>query len=158
CPALVARTGVRLASVPARARILDAAGLRRRGGRLARDRARPSAVDRAGDHEDLAGRDAHARSRGSVRAVHGDLLRARGGRDHAHPPHDPRDGAVIDSVVVLALALAGSLTFYALLGGADYGGGLWDLLATGPSAARQRATIARAIGPVWEANHVWLII
>jgi cytochrome d ubiquinol oxidase subunit II len=64
---------------------------------------------------------------------------------------------VIDSLVLLSLALVLSLTAYVLLGGADYGGGLWDLLATGPTAERQRATIAHAIGPVWEANHVWLI-
>jgi len=65
---------------------------------------------------------------------------------------------VIDSVVLLSLVLVQSLTAYALLGGADYGGGLWDLLATGRTAGGQRATIAHAIGPVWEANHVWLII
>lgn len=65
---------------------------------------------------------------------------------------------MIDSVALLALALVATLTFYALLGGADYGGGVWDLLASGPTAKRQRATIARAIGPVWEANHVWLIV
>jgi cytochrome bd ubiquinol oxidase subunit II len=65
---------------------------------------------------------------------------------------------VIDPVVLLSLALVLSLTAYALLGGADYGGGVWDLLAAGPTAERQRATIARAIGPVWEANHVWLIV
>jgi cytochrome bd ubiquinol oxidase subunit II len=46
---------------------------------------------------------------------------------------------------------------YAVLGGADYGGGVWDLLASGPLAERQRASIAHAIGPVWEANNVWLI-
>jgi cytochrome d ubiquinol oxidase subunit II len=65
---------------------------------------------------------------------------------------------VADTAFLLAAVLVMSLTFYALLGGADYGGGLWDLLARGPTADRQRATIARAIGPVWEANHVWLII
>jgi cytochrome d ubiquinol oxidase subunit II len=65
---------------------------------------------------------------------------------------------VIGAWVVLAAVVVLSLTAYALLGGADYGGGLWDLLATGPTAARQRATIAHAIGPVWEANHVWLIV
>ncbi len=65
---------------------------------------------------------------------------------------------MIDSVVLLAVAVVATLTFYALLGGADYGGGVWDLLARGPTAARQRATIAHAIGPVWEANHVWLIV
>lgn len=62
----------------------------------------------------------------------------------------------------LELAAAGamivSLTFYALLGGADYGGGVWDLFAVGRRASRQRALIADAIGPVWEANHVWLIL
>jgi cytochrome d ubiquinol oxidase subunit II len=51
-----------------------------------------------------------------------------------------------------------ALTFYALLGGADYGGGVWDLFSTGARANRQRALIAEAIGPVWEANHVWLIL
>lgn len=63
-----------------------------------------------------------------------------------------------DSVLLVAIALLASLTAYALLGGADYGGGVWDLLATGDSAQRQRDTIAHAIGPVWEANHVWLIV
>jgi len=51
-----------------------------------------------------------------------------------------------------------SLTFYALLAGADYGGGVWDLLASGPRAKRQRELIAKAIAPIWEANHVWLIL
>lgn len=46
---------------------------------------------------------------------------------------------------------------YAVLGGADFGGGVWDLLARGPRRVEQRAAIARAMGPVWEANHVWLI-
>jgi cytochrome d ubiquinol oxidase subunit II len=53
---------------------------------------------------------------------------------------------VIDSVSLLALVLVATLTCYALLGGADYGGGLWALLATGRTAERQRATIAHAIG------------
>lgn len=50
-----------------------------------------------------------------------------------------------------------ALIAYAVLGGADFGGGVWDLLARGPSANRQRAAVAHAIGPVWEANNVWLI-
>jgi Cytochrome bd-type quinol oxidase, subunit 2 len=45
-----------------------------------------------------------------------------------------------------------------LLAGADFGGGVWDLLASGPRRDRQRELIANAIGPVWEANHVWLIL
>lgn len=51
-----------------------------------------------------------------------------------------------------------SLIFYALLGGADYGGGVWDLFAFGKRAEAQRELIAKAISPVWEANHVWLIL
>jgi cytochrome d ubiquinol oxidase subunit II len=50
------------------------------------------------------------------------------------------------------------LNAYALLAGADFGGGVWDLLALGPRSDRQRRLIADAIGPVWEANHVWLIL
>ncbi|MBA8824947.1 cytochrome d ubiquinol oxidase subunit II [Saccharopolyspora lacisalsi] len=50
------------------------------------------------------------------------------------------------------------LTAYVLLGGADFGGGFWDLLAGGTRrGADQRALINHSIGPVWEANHVWLI-
>jgi cytochrome bd ubiquinol oxidase subunit II len=50
------------------------------------------------------------------------------------------------------------VTLYALFGGADYGAGVWDLLAgSGERARRVRAQIDRSIGPVWEANHVWLV-
>jgi len=50
------------------------------------------------------------------------------------------------------------VTAYALLGGADFGAGIWDLLAGGARRGqRQRDLIAHSIGPVWEANHVWLI-
>ena len=59
---------------------------------------------------------------------------------------------------VLAGVLALSLNAYVLFGGADFGGGVWDLLASGPRRERQRAVIAHAIGPIWEANHVWLIL
>ena len=44
-----------------------------------------------------------------------------------------------------------------VLAGADFGAGIWDLLARGPRGEAHRAAIARAMGPVWEANHVWLI-
>src|SRR5436853_3282711 len=60
--------------------------------------------------------------------------------------------------VLLAGAMLVSLTFYVLMGGADYGGGVWDLLAWGPRTRQQRELIAQALGPVWEANHVWLIL
>ena len=58
----------------------------------------------------------------------------------------------------MAGAVMAALTLYALAGGADFGGGVWDLLASGPRKRQQRALIAEAIGPIWEANHVWLII
>jgi cytochrome d ubiquinol oxidase subunit II len=61
--------------------------------------------------------------------------------------------------LVIAVATVGVLavTAYALLGGADFGGGIWDLAARGPRKEAQRSAIATAMGPVWEANHVWLI-
>jgi cytochrome d ubiquinol oxidase subunit II len=49
-------------------------------------------------------------------------------------------------------------TFYAIFGGADFGGGFWDLIAGGPEKGeRPRNTIQNSLTPVWEANHVWLI-
>ena len=64
---------------------------------------------------------------------------------------------MIPDIVAAVLVLV--ITAYAALAGADFGGGVWDLLAGGAAAgapARQR--IDRSIGPVWESNHVWLII
>jgi len=58
----------------------------------------------------------------------------------------------------LGAVILAALVLYALSGGADYGGGMWDLLASGPRARRQREAIEHAIGPIWEANHVWLIL
>lgn len=55
----------------------------------------------------------------------------------------------------LALALALSLTAYALLAGADFGAGALDLLVKRSS---DHEAIAATIGPLWEANHVWLIV
>jgi cytochrome d ubiquinol oxidase subunit II len=59
---------------------------------------------------------------------------------------------------LLAAVMLVALVLYALMGGADFGGGVWDLLALGPRRAAQRALIERAIGPIWETNHVWLIL
>lgn len=59
--------------------------------------------------------------------------------------------------VTAAVLLAG-LTLYAVFGGADFGAGMWDLLAgSSPRAERVRTRIDSSLGPVWEANHVWLI-
>ncbi|MBN9620230.1 MAG: cytochrome d ubiquinol oxidase subunit II, partial [Actinobacteria bacterium] len=51
-----------------------------------------------------------------------------------------------------------ALTAYALLAGADFGAGVWDLVAGSASRGQpRRKLIEHVIGPVWEANHVWLI-
>ena len=58
----------------------------------------------------------------------------------------------------IACVMLISLIIYMLTGGADFGGGIWDLFATGRRAKAQRSLIAHAIAPIWEANHVWLIV
>ncbi|MFD2415904.1 cytochrome d ubiquinol oxidase subunit II [Amycolatopsis pigmentata] len=60
----------------------------------------------------------------------------------------------IASAVVLFAAMAA----YALFSGADFGAGVWDLLAgSAERGERPRATIAASVTPVWEGNHVWII-
>ncbi|MCB9730279.1 MAG: cytochrome d ubiquinol oxidase subunit II [Deltaproteobacteria bacterium] len=59
---------------------------------------------------------------------------------------------------LIALVMLAALIIYMLSGGADFGGGVWDLFASGPRRERQRQLIESAIAPVWEANHVWLIL
>src|SRR3982750_4865921 len=59
---------------------------------------------------------------------------------------------IVAGLMVLAL------NAYVLMGGADFGGGVWDLLASGPRREQQRALIASSISPIWEANPVWLIV
>jgi cytochrome d ubiquinol oxidase subunit II len=60
---------------------------------------------------------------------------------------------------VIAAVLVAALTAYAVLGGADFGAGFWDLTAGGAQrGARARGLIKRSMSPVWEANHVWLIL
>ena len=59
--------------------------------------------------------------------------------------------------ICLGLIVLG-LTAYAVLGGADFGAGFWDLTAGGATrGGRVRGLIQRSMSPVWEANHVWLI-
>lgn len=64
--------------------------------------------------------------------------------------------------MTLAVAVAGAmfvgLVAYAVLGGADFGSGFYDLTAGGSErGAELRTQVDHSIGPVWEANHVWLI-
>jgi cytochrome d ubiquinol oxidase subunit II len=59
---------------------------------------------------------------------------------------------------VVAVILWAGVTLYAVFGGADFGAGMWDLLAgRGERAERARSQIDASVAPVWEANHVWLI-
>ena len=79
------------------------------------------------------------------------------------PPPGPQDQALGRARVMIAAAAVGaillaSVSLYAVLGGADFGGGLWDLLAGGDQRGRApRQLIDESITPVWEANHVWLV-
>lgn len=59
---------------------------------------------------------------------------------------------------VIAAAMFVGVIVYAVLAGADFGSGFYDLTAgTGKRGAELRTLIDHSIGPVWEANHVWLI-
>ena len=60
--------------------------------------------------------------------------------------------------LLLAGALVTSLVIYALTGGADFGAGVWSVWGRGARASRRRKLIDHAIGPIWEAHHVWLIL
>jgi cytochrome d ubiquinol oxidase subunit II len=58
------------------------------------------------------------------------------------------------AAIILFIAIVG----YSIFGGADFGAGFWDLTAGGAQRGEQpREVIDHSIGPVWEANHVWLI-
>jgi cytochrome d ubiquinol oxidase subunit II len=60
--------------------------------------------------------------------------------------------------IAVAAALFVGVLAYALFGGADFGSGFFDLTAGGPTrGAETRSLVDHSIGPVWEANHVWLI-
>lgn len=59
--------------------------------------------------------------------------------------------------VILVIIWLG-VSLYGVFGGADFGGGIWDLLAgDAERGERPRRLVEQVIGPVWEANHVWLI-
>jgi cytochrome d ubiquinol oxidase subunit II len=64
---------------------------------------------------------------------------------------------VVLETLPIVFVLTG-LVFYLVLGGADFGAGLWQLAAgRGEPAGRIRDHAHHSMGPVWEANHVWLI-
>ncbi len=55
------------------------------------------------------------------------------------------------------LTMGVALVIYVLSAGADFGAGVWHLLARGPRGEAQRKVLEKAIAPIWEANHVWMI-
>jgi cytochrome d ubiquinol oxidase subunit II len=59
---------------------------------------------------------------------------------------------------IVILFLFASITLYFLLGGADFGAGIIELFTSDDNKHRTRKTMYQAIGPIWEANHMWLII
>lgn len=61
-------------------------------------------------------------------------------------------------IEILLFFIAASLVLYVILGGADYGAGILELLPIGKYREKQREIINYAMGPVWEANHMWLIL
>ena len=61
-------------------------------------------------------------------------------------------------LIAVAVVLLAVIAAYALFSGADFGGGIWDLLAGGARhGAVPRAAIDASVTPVWEGNHVWII-
>ena len=51
-----------------------------------------------------------------------------------------------------------AILLYVLLGGADFGAGIIEMFTSQRNIRRTRKTVYHAIGPIWEANHMWLII
>src|SRR5262249_39814207 len=136
-----------------------------RGGGLDGDGGRPPALDRARRAAHRGRGHAHARPRGADGGLHHDLrlpgLRGRlppappGVREPAGPgagagaAHARPGGGLMPLESWLAGAIMVSLTLYALGAGAA---------SPGPRAREQRDLIAHTIGPLWAANHVWLIL
>jgi cytochrome d ubiquinol oxidase subunit II len=61
-------------------------------------------------------------------------------------------------IYVVIVFLWTSILLYILLGGADFGAGIIELFTSKANQAKTRKTMYNAIGPIWEANHMWLII
>jgi len=61
-------------------------------------------------------------------------------------------------VYVVIVFLWTAILLYILLGGADFGAGIMELFTSKANRSKTRKTMYHAIGPVWEANHMWLII
>jgi cytochrome bd ubiquinol oxidase subunit II len=63
-----------------------------------------------------------------------------------------------DPQTLVAVAFLVTMIAYLVSGGAEFGGGVWELFARGPRKHQQVQALRAAIAPIWEANHVWLIL
>src|SRR5881409_3123302 len=135
-------------------------GVHRDRSGLGRDGSGSPALGDLRGPEDRGRRHADAGAHRAVSHVHPAVLLSGCDRELALVPsdHPQSPGHRMSLAELVAGIIVVALNAYALLGGADFGGGVWDLLARGPRRERQRHLIAEAIGPVWEANHVWLIL
>lgn len=61
-------------------------------------------------------------------------------------------------IYIVIAFLWSSILLYLLLGGADFGAGIIEFFTSRKNKAQTRETLYHAIGPIWEANHMWLII
>jgi len=61
-------------------------------------------------------------------------------------------------IIIVACFLGGSLLLYLLLGGADFGAGILELFTDNAHLKKHQSIVNKAMGPVWEVNHIWLII
>lgn len=61
-------------------------------------------------------------------------------------------------IYIVMAYLWASVLLYVLMGGADFGAGVLEFISTSKNKDRTRKVMYRAIGPIWEANHMWLII
>ena len=180
---LVAEAGLpAVALVPPRGGRVRGAFDRRARVRLDRDRGRAPAVDRLQRHAHRGRGHAGERRLGHLRRDYGPVRHARrdagrsaagdvaalargrrAGRRGALRPGRrsaarPRGSLGMNKADAVAVILLIGITMYAVFGGADFGAGLWSLLAGGGERGRRpRELIDWAIGPVWEVNHVWLI-
>ena len=103
---------------------------------------------------------ARHRARSSSCAAMSRRWREEGEADESEAPYGPPspEAAPMSKADAAAAILWIGATLYAVFGGADFGGGLWDLIAgDAEQGERPRALIQRSLTPVWEANHVWLI-
>src|SRR5690606_1089218 len=116
-------------------------------------------------------RDAHARNRLFVLPVYGDfhiafadcdILAVSADQDggqiiRSDRPRIPKESITTMLYIVIAYLWA-SICLYILLGGADFGAGIVELVSKPKHRKTVRNIMYDAIGPIWEANHMWLII